>query len=73
MAATTPQRRRAVATLAALQRHQPESERTAGARRDVHAIAIEEHIQRLVDEAPPLSPDQRSRLAVLLLAWRPTT
>jgi len=27
---------------------------------------LAEHIQRVVDAAPPLSPDQRDRLAVLL-------
>jgi hypothetical protein len=72
MAATTVKRRRAVARLASLERHCPESERTTDARRDVHVIAMEEHIQKLVDEAPPLSSDQRNKLAMLLLAWRPT-
>lgn len=28
---------------------------------------LEDHVRRLVDEAPPLTPEQRSRLALLLL------
>lgn len=35
-------------------------------RRQLKAERLEEHIRRLVDEAPPLTPAQRDRLAVLL-------
>lgn len=36
------------------------------ARRDLKATRAEEYIRRLVDEAPPLTPDQRNRLAAIL-------
>ncbi len=36
------------------------------ARRDYAAAALEAHIKALVDSAPPLTPEQRDRLAVLL-------
>lgn len=35
-------------------------------RRDLRAARLAEHIQRVVDEAPSLTADQRSRLADLL-------
>ncbi len=36
------------------------------ARQRLKAIKAEEYIRRLVDTAPPLNDDQRSRLALLL-------
>lgn len=39
------------------------------ARRDLHAARLAEHIKRVVDSAPPLTPEQRDRLSALL---RPT-
>ncbi len=36
------------------------------ARQRLKAIKAEEYIRRLVDSAPPLDDDQRSRLALLL-------
>lgn len=36
------------------------------ARRNLRAERLAEHIARVVDEAPPLTPEQRDRLAVLL-------
>lgn len=39
-------------------------------RRDYVAVALEEHIRAVVDEAPPLSEVQRARLAGLLLGAR---
>ncbi len=39
-------------------------------RRQYRAMAAEEYIKALVDSAPPLTPEQRDRLAVLL---RPDT
>jgi len=50
----------------AVRDHHPESEITA-LRRDLRAERLEEHVRRIVDQAPPLTPEQRSRLAVLLL------
>jgi hypothetical protein len=36
------------------------------ARRNLAAARLEDHIRRVVDAAPPLAPEQRERLAVLL-------
>lgn len=36
------------------------------AQRDLRAALLEEHIQRVVDQAPPLTEEQRTRLAALL-------
>jgi hypothetical protein len=36
------------------------------ARRRLKAVKAEEYIRHLVDSAPPLTPEQRDRLAVLL-------
>lgn len=36
------------------------------ARANLRAARLEEHIARLVDEAPPLTPEQRDRIATLL-------
>ncbi len=44
-------------------------EAIADARRDYAAQVLEDHIRRVVDAAPPLTPEQRDRLALLL---RPT-
>jgi hypothetical protein len=39
----------------------------------VTAPGVEAHVQRLVDAAPPLSEEQRARLAVLLRPGSPVT
>lgn len=55
------------ARVAGLTRHQgPDSPRTLEAQRDLRAARLEEHIRRTVDAAPPLTAEQRDRLAVLL-------
>jgi hypothetical protein len=55
--------------LALLHRDHPDdAEAIAAARRDFRAARAEDYIRKLVDQAPPLSPEQRSRLAVLLLS-----
>lgn len=36
------------------------------ARRDLTAANLEQHIRRVADAAPPLTPAQRERLALLL-------
>jgi hypothetical protein len=43
-----------------------DSEAASIAARDLRAVKLEEYIQRVVDEAPPLTEEQRSRLAGLL-------
>jgi len=39
----------------------------AAARHDLRAARAEDYLRRLVDGAPPLSAEQRTRLAALLL------
>lgn len=53
------------ARLAATQRHHPHAD-TTELRRDLKAARLEDYIARTVDSAPPLSPEQRDRLALLL-------
>lgn len=59
------------ARLAALKRHRPSDDpEITSAQRDMDVALLEDHVRRVVDAAPPLSPEQRDRLAALL---RPTT
>lgn len=44
----------------------PDDPELVSARRDLAAERIAEHIAKVVAEAPPLSAEQRDRLAVLL-------
>lgn len=61
------QRTRVVARLAATQRfHGPDDPRVHDLRRDLRAAELEEHITRLVDQAPPLTHEQVERLRSLL-------
>lgn len=56
---------------AALSKHRPADDPdVASARRDLDVSLLEDHIQRVVASAPPLSPAQRDKLATLL---RPVT
>jgi uncharacterized membrane protein len=55
------------ARLAATRRHHPDAD-TTDLRRDLRAARAEDYIKKLVDVAPQLSPEQRAKLAVLLLA-----
>lgn len=53
--------------VAALTRHRdPEDPAIGEARRDLRAARAEDYIRRVVDEAPPLTEDQRRRLAAIL-------
>lgn len=45
----------------------PDDPELVAARRDLRATRAESYIRELVASAPPLTPDQRRRLAVLLL------
>ena len=67
MASLSPERRRERARIAIGTRWNPDDPELAQRRRDYHAAGIEEHVRRLVDQAPPLSAEQRNRLALLLL------
>ena len=49
----------------AIRDKRPELEITA-LRRDLRAERLEEHIKSIVNQAPPLTEDQRSRIAALL-------
>lgn len=63
MPRTTPLR----ASLAGITRHRPNDvDAITAAKRELKAAVAENYIRRLVDDAPPLSPAQRARLAVLL-------
>jgi hypothetical protein len=53
--------------LALLHRDRPhDAEAIAAARRNYRAARAEEYIRKLVDQAPPLTDEQRTKLAALL-------
>jgi hypothetical protein len=57
------------ARLASLTRSRtPDDPDLIAARRNLRAARLEDYIRRTVDAAPPLTPEQRDRLAVLLRA-----
>jgi hypothetical protein len=62
----TPDERSTRARLAANRRHHPDDPETERLAADFKADRLAAYIRRVVDEAPLLSPEQRSRLAVLL-------
>ena len=64
MATTEVVRRRNV--VANIARHRPDSQELADARRDLAAEKLAAYIRRTVDAAPPLTTEQRDRLALLL-------
>jgi hypothetical protein len=65
--AATSARRTLVGRANVLTRHYgPDDERTREARRGARAAELAEHIQRIVAQAPPLTPEQITRLRDLL-------
>ena len=62
----TPDERSARARVAANRRHHPDNPETDRLAADYRAGRLAAYIQRIVDECPPLSPEQRDRLALLL-------
>lgn len=48
----------------------PDDPELLDARRNLRAERLAEHIARVVDEAPPLTPEQRDKLAVILRGGR---
>lgn len=60
----SPEQRRQHARLAVLHRHDPE--RAAELRRDFHVDQLADRIAAVVNAAPPLTDEQRARLAGLL-------
>lgn len=61
-----PEELSARARVAAAQRHHPNDPKTAELTAEFKAQRLADHIARVVDSAPPLSPAQRDRLAQLL-------
>ena len=67
-AAPSPEVSHRRAQVAASKRHRgADDPRSIDAVRVLRETMLAEHIQRIVDSAPPLSAEQRNRLAVLLL------
>ncbi len=62
----TPDERSARARVAAQRRHHPDDPETDRLAADFKADRLAAYIQRVVDEAPPLTAHQRDRLALLL-------
>lgn len=60
------EQRSARARAAAMKRHAPDSPITKQLQTEFRAQRLAEHIQKIVDAAPPLTPEQRDRLALLL-------
>ena len=56
-----------------MRRHHPNDKKTDELAADFKADRLARYIRRVVDEAPPLSAEQRDRLAVLLRGTRPET
>jgi hypothetical protein len=48
------------------QSYSPDHPKLVDARRDLAATRLEEHVRRVVAEAPPLSDEQRDKIANLL-------
>lgn len=65
--ALSPAGRKLKGKHAILTRHRgPDHAETIEAERDYRAEVLAEHVRRVVDTAPPLTPAQRDRLAALL-------
>lgn len=61
----SPERRRLRARIAG-NSHSDSTTDTTGLRAEYKAMSAEEYIKTLVDSAPPLTDDQRRRLAAIL-------
>lgn len=63
----SPERKRLRAKHNGLKKaHGPDAPQVLDARRDLAAARLEDYITRTVDAAPPLSSEQRDKLALLL-------
>jgi len=62
----TPAEKTDRARVAAMRRHRPNDPKTDELAAAFKADRLAQHISRVVDSAPALSPTQRDRLAVLL-------
>jgi hypothetical protein len=71
MAAKSPIRRRVAGSIGIIERHHgPDDPRLPDLRRDLRAAELEEHVRRIVDATPPLTPEQRDKIAALLFSGR---
>jgi len=61
-----PKQRMTRARTAAPARHRPNDSQTVDLARDLKAELLAEYIQRVVEMAPPLTQEQRDKLAALL-------
>ena len=62
-----PEARRLRGRIAAATRHHPgDTDTIADDKREYRFLVLADYIKRTVDAAPPLTPEQRDRLAVLL-------
>jgi hypothetical protein len=69
MPARTPARRHLASAIAATEKSGgPQDPRLPALRRDLTAAGLEEHIREAVATWPPLTPEQKSELAVILLS-----
>lgn len=66
MAAKDPGRRTRISSAAAEYRWRPEDPQAQRTLTEVRTEALAEHIRKVIESAPPLTPEQRDRLAVLL-------
>jgi hypothetical protein len=62
----TPAEKTDRARVAALRRHCPNDPKTDELAARFKADRLAEHIRRVVDSAPPLTAEQRNRLAILM-------
>jgi hypothetical protein len=53
--------------VAALSKHRPDSQELEDARRDLAEAKLADAIRKVVAAAPPLTAEQRNRLATLLM------
>jgi hypothetical protein len=61
------------AKLAAAVRHHPDDSNLIDSqRRELAALGLEDHVRRVVEGFPPLTAEQRDRLAALLRDWEAT-
>lgn len=61
-----PEQRSLRAQIAATARHNPNDPALTDARRELKASRLSDYIQRVVDEAPPLTTEQRHSIAAAL-------
>lgn len=66
MGAKNPVRQSLSSRIAITTRHHPDSPELPALRDELAAVALEEHICKVVGAWPPLSDGQRTRLALLL-------